>query len=124
LQLHLLEQQVRAGADEGVGWGFRVDNRLDVPEFCVDPAKKIEHLTRLRHRVPDVAQTVGEFLQAHGVVGDAEVALLDGAELDLVVGCPLELVAAEDTFDVALDGEHRGLGLVDDVEDRFGNGGV
>ena len=36
----------------------------------------------------------------------------------------MEFVVAEDTFDVVPDGERRGMRLVDDVEDVFGDGVV
>jgi hypothetical protein len=101
LHLNLLEKQVRTSTHECVRRGLGVDHRFDMAEPGIEPAQEIKHLAGLRHRVADVAQAVRELLQAHGVLSDAQVTLLERTKLGLVVGGTHELVVAEDAFDVA-----------------------
>jgi hypothetical protein len=124
LHLEFFKKQVRTGTHECV-WGlFGGDHRFDVAVLGIEPTKKVEDLTWLRHRLADVAKAVGELLQARGVLGDVHVALMKRAELSLVVGGSLKFVVAEHAFDVTPDSERRGVRLVDDVEDSLGDGGV
>jgi len=81
-------------------------------------------LAGLGDGVADVAQAIGELLQLGAVVRDAEVALNDAAELGLKENRALHLIVAEEALDVRPDGERRGIGLVDEVEDALVDGGV
>jgi hypothetical protein len=74
--------------------------------------------------VADVAKLIGEVLQASAVLGDGHVALSETAEFRLEVDSTLELVVTEEVLDVTPEGERRTLRCVDDVEHRFGDGGV
>jgi hypothetical protein len=89
-----------------------------------EAAEEVENLTGLGDGMADVTQIVGEALELGAVVVDAQVALLDAAELRLEVDSMLELVVAEERLDVAPEGERRGVRLVDDVEDGLLDGVV
>jgi hypothetical protein len=124
LQLELLEEEVKASAHEGVRRELGGDDGLDVAILRVEVAEEIEHLARLGHRLADIAEVVGELLEAGGVLGHAHVALVDGAELGLEVDRALQLVVAEDALDVGPGGVGGGVRFVDDVEDVLGVRGV
>jgi hypothetical protein len=89
-----------------------------------EAAEEVENLTGLGDGMADVAQIIGEALELGAVVVDAQVTLLDAAELRLEVDSTLELVVAEERLDVAPEGERRGVRLVDDVEDGLLDGVV
>ena len=122
VQLQLFEEEVGARTHEGVRLGG--EHRLDMAKFLVQAAKQIQHLAGLGDGVADVAQAIGELLQLGAVVRDAEVALNDAAELGLKENRALHLIVAEEALDVRPDGERRGIGLVDEVEDALVDGGV
>jgi hypothetical protein len=81
-------------------WGFALDDGLDVAVARVQAAEQVEHLTGLGDGVPNVAQVVGEALELGAVLVDAQVALLNAAELDFVEDSALKFVVAEQGFDV------------------------
>jgi hypothetical protein len=103
---------------------FTLDDRLDVAVAGIQTAEQVEDLTRLGDGMPDVAQIVGEALELGAVVSDAHVALLNAAELRLVVDGALQFVVAEEGLDITPESECRGVRLVDDVEHRLLDGGV
>jgi len=100
------------------------DHRLDVAILAVQPTEEVEDLARLRDGLSDVAQAISEELEAGAVVRDAEVALVEAAELSLQVDGALEFMVAEEALDVRPKGERGGARLVDDVEDVLVDGGV
>jgi hypothetical protein len=76
-----LQEQVRHGASEGVGWGFGFDDGFEVAVGGVEATKMIEHLARLRDGMADVAELIREGLELDAVVMDGEFPLLHAAEL-------------------------------------------
>jgi hypothetical protein len=94
---------------------FGGDDRLDVAVLRVQSVKEVEHLAGFRDGLSEITKSVGEGLQAGGVVGDGQVALLQGAELGFEVDGALQLVVAEEALDVVPDGVGGGVWLVDDV---------
>jgi hypothetical protein len=122
LKLDLLEEQVGAGTHEDVRLGG--EHRLDVAVLGVQSAEEVQHLAGLGDGMTNVAQFVGELLQLGAVGVDAEIALDDAAEVSLMDDSTVHLVVAEETFDVRPDGECRGIGLVDEVEDALVDGCV
>ena len=81
--VELLQQQERVGGEEGVRWLLGGDGGDGVAILAVQPAQHVQDLGRLRHRLPEIAQCVGELFQLGGVVSDAEVALVKAAVLGL-----------------------------------------
>ena len=88
LHLEFLEGQEGARALEGVRRALGGDHRLDVAILAVQPTEEVEDLARLRDGLSDVAQAISEELEAGAVVRDAEVALVEVAELSLQVDGP------------------------------------
>jgi hypothetical protein len=95
------------------------DDRLDVAVLGVQSAKEVEHLAGLGDGLSEITKAISEGLQAGGVVGDGQVALLQGAELGFEVDGTLQLVVTEEALDVVPDGVGGGMWLVDNVEDAF-----
>ena len=124
LHLDLLKKQIGTGSYEGMRRVLGRDHRLDVAILAVQPTEEVEDLARLRDGLSDVAQAISEELEAGAVVRDAEVALVEAAELGLQVDGALEFMVAEEALDVRPKGERGGARLVDDVEDVLVDGGV
>jgi hypothetical protein len=120
----LLKEKVRACTSKCVGWELGLDRWLEVAVFGIQVAQHIKNLAWLRDGEADITQAIGNVLELGAVVVDAQVALLDGAELNLQVHSALHLVVAEQALDGAPDGECRGIQLVHVVEDAFGTGGL
>jgi hypothetical protein len=74
--LELLQQQERAGEEEGVGWLLGGDGGDGVAILSVESPQHVQHQGRLRHRLSEIAESVGELLQLGGVLRDAEIALV------------------------------------------------
>ena len=88
LHLDLLKKQIGTGSYEGMRRVLGRDHRLDVAILAVQPTEEVEDLARLRDGLSDVAQAISEELEAGAVVRDAEVALVEAAELSLQVDGP------------------------------------
>jgi len=89
-----------------------------------EAAEKIENLVGFRDGVADVSQLISKAIELGAVILDGEVALLNAAKLSLQKNGALEFVVAEVALDVGPEGERRDAGLVDEVEDGLGDGGV
>jgi hypothetical protein len=122
VQLQLLQKQVGPCTHERVRFGG--EDGFDMAEFLGQATQKVQHLAWFGDWMANVAQVVGEFLQLVAVVRDGHVPLDDAAELGLEENRALQLVVAEETFDVRPDGESGGVGLVNEVEDTLGDGCV
>lgn len=109
LLAEFLQEQVGAGAGEGVRWKLGFDGRLEVVVLGVESTKEIQNLARLRDGKAEVAQPVGESFELGAVVIDAYLALLQGAELGFQDDGTLHLIVAEEVLDGAPDGVRRGL---------------
>jgi hypothetical protein len=71
---------------------FGGDDKLDVAVLGVQSVKEVEHLAGLGDGLSEITKAVGEGLQAGGVVGDGQVALLQGEELGFEVDGARQLV--------------------------------
>jgi hypothetical protein len=103
----------------------REEERLPLPEdmWFVAPVSR-NHSEELGGWAATPAELISEALQLGAVVMDGEVALLDAPELSLQEDSALELVVAEVALDVGPEREGGDVGLVDEVEDVGGDGGV
>ena len=88
-----------------------------VTVFVVEAAQHVEDLGRVGDRLAEVAESVGELLQFGGVVGDAEVGLVQTSVFGLQVDGMVELMVAELVDDGAPDREGGGAGNADDAHD-------
>jgi hypothetical protein len=83
LLAELLKEKVRARTSECMGWELGLDRRLEVAVFRIQAAQQVKDLARLGDGEADIAQAIGKGLELGAVIVDAQVALLDGAELSL-----------------------------------------
>lgn len=122
--IELPEEEVRASREECV-WGPGIGDAGDVGAVLgVEAAQHVQHLTAIRHRLADVAKSVGKELEFGVVLGDREIALVEGAILGLEIDRAVELVVVEETVDGGPDGVGGGVGGAHDVEDVRGDGVV
>lgn len=84
--------------------------------------EQVEDLARLEDEVADCAKLIGEAFQLGAVFIDGHVYLIETAQLGLEVDDMVQFVVKEEPLDVIPQGEGGEVGLVDDVEDRFGEG--
>lgn len=83
--------------------------------------EQVEDLARLEDEVADCAKLIGEAFQLGAVFIDGHVYLIETAQLGLEVDDMVQFVVKEEPLDVIPQGEGGEVGLVDDVEDRFGD---
>ena len=100
------------------------DHRNSVPLLGGEATEHVQHLRRLAHRLPDVAQSVGETFETAGVRRDVHVTLDQAAELGLKVDGSMKLVVAELVVDRVPDGVRRRLGNTHDRANVLGHGVV
>jgi hypothetical protein len=117
----LLQQQIGTRRQEGVGRDLGGDHGHGVTILGVEPAEEVQHLRRLLHRLPDVAQCVGQALEMPGVRRDVHVALNQASELCLEVDSAMKLLITELVVDRVLDGVRRRLGNAHNRTDILGD---
>ena len=69
-----LQEKVGSRRKEGVRWLARGDRWDRVAVLGTEPAQHVEDLARLAHRLADVVESIGELLEAPGVLGDVHIA--------------------------------------------------
>jgi len=93
--VELLQQEEGATGEEGVR-GLRGGNGGDaVAILVVETPQHVQHLRRIGDGLAEVAKSVGELLQLGGVVGDAELALVQTPVFSPQVHGAMELMVAE-----------------------------
>ena len=102
----------------------RGDRQDRVAVLGTEPTQHVEDLARLAHRLADIAESIGELLEAPGVLGDVHVALHQIAELRLEVHGAMQFVVAKLLADGLPDAVRRSLGCVDDVAHVLGDGDI
>jgi hypothetical protein len=88
----------------------------------VESSEKVEDLTGFRNMMADRAQLIDETLEFSAVLSNGEITLTDAAEFGLKIDCVLEFIVVEETFDLGPEGVGGEVGLVDYVENGFGEG--
>lgn len=121
LVVELLQQQVGTSGEERVRWLSGGDHRNGVAISGIESTQHVEDLAGFPDRLPDVAQSIGQLLEASAVLIDGHVALVKIAELGLQVHSAMKLVVAEQLVDGSPDGEGSGARDTDDVEHISGD---
>jgi hypothetical protein len=103
------QQQVRARREEGV-WRLSCrDHRDGVMVLGAEAAQHVEHLARLTHWLTNITETIGELLEAPGVLSNVHVALDKTPELGLKVDRAMKFVVAELSVDAVSDAVGGGV---------------
>jgi hypothetical protein len=123
-ELGLAEKEERSGLQKRGKWGLHGDKGRDVGEAGTQAAEACENQSLIRHGLPDVAEGVGEGLEALAVGGDGLISLDDGAELGFEVDGASHLVVEEEVADAGVGLERSLLFGHDDVEDLLADGAV
>ena len=106
---------------------WRLARRDGRDGMAIPRAESAEHgknLTGLLDRLADVAEGIGELLQATGVLGDVHVPLNEVAVLSFQIDGAMEFVVAELIVDLLPDAVCRGFGGAHDVAHVLGDGDV
>ena len=102
------------GGDDGDG----------VAILGAQPAQHVQDLAHLPHWLADIAERIGELLEASGVLGDVHIALDHVPKLYLQIDSAMELIVTELIVDSDPDAVRGRLRMAYDVAHILGDGVV